>query len=171
MTARLLALFFALCFASAAEAQVVWSIPGSACVPDEATTRFDRHNVGNALVQHAAGNVDLIILTCPIAKFATTAGCWNLRLRYQDSSETSPTAFVRARIYKMAFQSVTPIPLAAAATSNSSAVTTPNTVGSSFETTFDFLENVYWVRVELERTTTNQTVIFHAVRLDQVACS
>ena len=60
MIARLLAVLFALCFAGAAEADVVWMTTGSSCVPDETTTKFDRHKVGNASVQHAAGNVDLI---------------------------------------------------------------------------------------------------------------
>ena len=69
MLARLLALLFALCFAGAAEAAVAWSTPGSGCVPDESVTASNRHAVGNAAVQHAAGNVDLIVLTCPIYPF------------------------------------------------------------------------------------------------------
>ena len=63
MIARLLALLFALCLTSAAEAQIIWSTTGSGCVPDEATAKFERYKVGNASVQHATGNVDLIVLT------------------------------------------------------------------------------------------------------------
>jgi hypothetical protein len=173
MTARLLALFFALCFASAAEAQVVWSIPGSACVPDEATTRFDRHNVGNALVQHAAGNVDLIVLTCPIFRFTPPGGSpgWILRLTYQDSTGTITSAFVRARLFRMQLETATPA-VRGTATSNSSPVMALNSVDSSvFADAFDFNTYVYWVRVELQRGATNQTVILHSVDLRAVFVS
>jgi len=55
MIARLLAVFFALCLASAAEAQTFWSTRGSGCVPDEAAIKFDRHRVDNLSVQHTTG--------------------------------------------------------------------------------------------------------------------
>ena len=70
MIARPLALLFAPCFTGAAEAPS--SIHGSGCVPEHATTRFNRHNVGNASVQHAPDNIDLIVMTCPIAPLTPT---------------------------------------------------------------------------------------------------
>ena len=167
MTARLLALLFALCLTSAAEAQIIWSMPGSACVPDEATTRFNRHNVGNASVQHAAGNVDLVVLTCPIPRFDSGAPDWGLALIYQDSTGTAVAAFVRARLYRMAIGTATP-QLLATASSNSSSTTTLNDVDTIFSHTFNFATHTYWVRVDLERALTNQTVIFHSVALGKV---
>jgi hypothetical protein len=168
MTARLLALFFVLCFTGAAEAQIIWSTPGSACVPDEATTRFDRHNVGNALVQHAAGNVDLIVLTCPVPRFdAGSATDWGLGLIYQDSTGTGVSAFVLARLYRMQIGAASP-QLLATASSNSSPAPTLNDVDTIFSHTFNFATHTYWVRVELQRATTNQTVIFHSVALGEV---
>src|SRR5262249_47972244 len=35
----------------------------------------------------------------------------------------------------------------------------------TFDTEFDFTQNMYWVRVILERTATSQTVIFHSLTL------
>jgi hypothetical protein len=171
MTARVIALLFALCVASAAEAQVVWSAPGSGCVPSDATTKFDRSKDGIASVQHAAGKVDMIVLTCPIPRHNSGSMDWTLQLTYQDSTGTGAAAFVRARLYQMGLQSATPAPLAIV-NSNASAMTTLNTVTSPiFPHSFNFETNVYWVRVELERATTSQIVIFHSAALTGVTVS
>jgi hypothetical protein len=171
MIARRLALLFALSFTSAAEAQVVWSTPGSGCVPSDATTKFDRSRDGTASVQHAAGNVDLIVLTCPIPRHNSGSMDWTLQLTYQDSTGTGTAAFVRARFYRMALAGATPVPLATVI-SNASAITTLNTVTSPiFSHTFNFETNVYWVRVELDRAATGQIVIFHSAALTGLTVS
>jgi hypothetical protein len=172
MTARLLALFFVLCFTGAAEAQTIWSIPGSACVPDEATTRFDRHNVGNALVRHAAGDVGLIVLICPVFRFSPGFLTeWFLRLTYQDSTGAGTSAFVQARLFRMTLETATPGVLATANSNSLSDPTVSTVTSPNFVHTFDFDANVYWVRVELDRATTSQTVIFHSVALTAVTLS
>ena len=166
MIARLLALLILACLATSAEAQVFWSVPASRCVPDEATIKFDRHSVGNASVQHAAGNVDLIVLVCPITSFSTAATQWAFGFTYCDSTGTNTQASIRARLFRMALGSANP-KLLAQANSNSSAETGLSTVESpAFTHTFDFEANMYWVIVELDRATTNQTVILHSIRLD-----
>jgi hypothetical protein len=168
MIVRVLALLCAVCLASGAQAEVAWSIPGSGCVPTDVTTKFDRNKDGNASVQHAPNNVDLIILTCPIPRFTSGTTNWSLRLTYRDSTGTRPAvAFVRARLYRMPFGSATPGTPLATANSNSSSITTLNTVDSAlFPQTFDFDTYIYWVRVDLNRAATNQTVIFHSVWLE-----
>jgi len=172
MTTRLLGFLFALCFTSHAEAQTPWSITGSGCVPDETTIKFERHKVGLVSVQHAAGNVDPIALTCPIARFDSGGTHGAIELIYQDSTGNGPAkAFVRARLYQMALGSATPS-LLATASSNSSPVTTLNILTSPlFPNTFDFDQYVYWVRVEMDRSSTGQTVIFHSVALLDVTIS
>ncbi len=169
MTARLLALLFALCFTSAAEAQLFWSSPGSACAPDDAAIRFDRYRVGNnASVQHVPGNVDRIVLTCPIQPFLTMQPAWVLQLTYEDSTGANTAALVRARLFQMGIGAAKPVAVATAS-SNSSAVTTFNTVTSTtFTNEFDFDANLYWVQVELDRSTTDQTVIFYYATLNAV---
>lgn len=167
MIARLLALLFALCLTSAAEAQIIWSTTGSGCVPDDATAKFERYKAGNASVQHATGNVDLIVLTCPIPRFDKVSVHWGLLLTYQDSTGTAAPAFVRARLYRLPIGTATPI-LVNTVSSNSSPATALNNVDTLFPYTFNFGTNIYWVRVELERALTNQTVIFHSVALGAV---
>ena len=60
--------------------------------------------------------------------------------------------------------------LLATVSSNSSPITSNNQLGSGpFGHTFDFDGGyAYWVRVELERATTNQTVIFYSIALEEV---
>jgi hypothetical protein len=167
MIARLLAVFFALCLTGTAQAQ--WGAVGTACVPDPATIKFDRMRITNGAVQHAAGNVDLIVLTCPVYPFEQGGTNWSLLLTYRDSTgNTAAQAFVRAQLYSMLF-SGTPgaaPTLLATVSSNSSPATGANSVFSApFSYTFTFTSNVYWVRVELERATTGQTVIFNSIAL------
>jgi hypothetical protein len=171
MSARLLAFLFALCLTSAAEAQVVWSSPGTGCVPNDATTKFDRSKDGIASVQHAAGALDLIALTCTVPPNNSGSPDWTLQLTYQDSTGAASTAFVRARLYRMSLGGATPVVLATA-NSNASAVTTLHTVTSPiFTHNFDFGANTYWVRVEMDRASTNQTVVFHSAALIGVTVS
>jgi hypothetical protein len=171
MTARLLVLLFALCITGAAEAQVVWSSPGTGCVPSDATTKFDRSKDGTASVQHAAGALDPIVLTCAVLPFVPNSTDWTLQLTYQDSTGAGSTAFVRARLFQMGLQSATPVPLATAI-SNASTATTLHTVNSAvFPHSFDFNANTYWIRVEMDRAATNQTVVFHSAALIGVAIS
>jgi hypothetical protein len=165
MAARLLVLLFVLCVSSAAEAQVVWSSPGTGCVPSDATTKFDRSKDGIASVQHAAGALDLIALTCTVLPFAPGSTDWTLQLTYQDSTGAASTAFVRARLYRMPLAGATPV-LLATANSNASTATTLHTVSSAvFPYSFDFDTNTYWVRVDMDRAATNQTVVFHSAAL------
>jgi hypothetical protein len=168
MTTRLLALVLALCFSSAAEAQNFWSIPGSGCVPDEAAIKFNRHKVDNLSVQHAAGNVEPIVLICPVLPFSTTEPAWVLQLYYQDSTGAGTAARVRAQLFQNQIGTGKP-QVVATVSSNSSAVTTFNNINSaSFPHTFEFDVNLYWVRVELIRSTADQTVIFYYAILTAV---
>jgi hypothetical protein len=167
MIIRLFALLAALCFADTAQAvSISWSIPGSGCVPSDATTKFNRHLVVNGTVQHAAGNVGLIELTCPITTFTTDTTTWNLFLGYRDSTGSGASAFVRARLYAMPIAGGPPV-LLTTANSNSSASTAAGYLASPvFAHTFNFSSNSYWVRVELGRAATNQTVIFRSLLLE-----
>ena len=166
MILRLLTLSLAFCFAGAAEAAIAWSAPGSSCVPAHTTTKFDRHRTGIASVRHAGRNVDPIFLVCEIFGLRIGATTWNLRLVYTDSTGTDTTAIVRARLFTMAPDNPTPV-LLAQASSNSSASTEANTVGSrEFTHMFNFQTNIYWVRVALDRSSSTENVTFHAVFLE-----
>jgi hypothetical protein len=162
---RLVVVIAALCLAEAAQAQVVWSTPASGCVPDEDTTRQTRHRFDNASVRHANNNVDLIVLTCPIPRFSSMVTIWNHIMEYQDSTGQGTSAFVRTRLFRLPFNSTTPI-LMATANSNELNATGFNFMASNeFTHPFDFDLATYWIRVDMDRSSTSETVILYSVRL------
>lgn len=168
MMLRIISVLFAVGLTGAAEAQVaVWSTAASACVPSEVTTKLNRHKLGVASVQHVASNVDQIVLTCPsMAEFSTT-GLDSLRLRitYLDSTGPSVSAFVRARLFGMVMDTNDPV-LLAVVNSNTSSMTTLNSLDSGLIThNFNFTQNTYWVRLDMDRSSTSETVILHSVFL------
>lgn len=166
MFIRVSALIAAMCFASAAQAQNMWSTPASACTPDATTIKFDRHAVSFASVQHAPGNVDPIILHCPIPRFSTTTTAWKLKLTYRDSTGTDSAAFVRAQLLGNAIGTAGSFNIAVV-NSNSSANTAVTSVSSTtFNRTFNFETHVFFIRLDLDRTLDTQTVTAYSVVLD-----
>lgn len=147
-----------------AGAEIAFNTPGSGCVPDHATIQENRALVGNANVRHAGANLQPIVLTCPIAPFASGTGDWILRMTYLDSTGMGAGAFVRARLYRMAIGGSVPV-LLETANSNSSGLTGLTTLNSGFSHTFDFLANTYWVRVDLDRSTAAQDVILYSIMI------
>jgi hypothetical protein len=163
---RSLALLAAMCFAGAAQAQNMWSMPAGGCTPDSATILANRHSVSFASVKHATGNVDSIVLLCPISRFVSSTTSWKLKLTYRDTTGTDPGAFVRAQIMGNAIGTPGSFNLAVV-NSNSSASTAVSTVSSAaFTHTFNFETNVYFVRLDLDRSLDPQNVIAYSVVLD-----
>lgn len=171
MLIRLFALAAALCWGSLAQAQILVHTPASGCTPDADTTKFNRQVTANGLVRHAATNVDRITLICPVTPADTGGNSdWTLLLNYRDSTGTDPSAFVRAQLFEMS-RSTGVASAVTSVTSNSSTETTLNTVSRDFTHSFDFFDNAYWVRIELDRAATNQVVIAYSVALGFFAVS
>jgi len=167
MIARLLSsLLFTICLAGGAQAQSFWGTTANSCVPDDDTIKDERHKVNLASVQHAPDNLGAITLNCPVTRFAPTLTTgWRLQLTYRDSTGTGEGAFVRWRLYRMQTGTFAPA-LIVEANSNTFATTGNNFVATpAFTHSFDFISFNYWLRVDLDRSTTNQTVIFHSVAL------
>jgi len=167
----LITLLAALLVANKAEAAgQYWSTPAAGCVPDSTSITNQRY-VSNAVgaVLHRPGNLDLITLNCPITGFHGSGdGPNRMTMTYRDSTSTLDTAaFVRAtltRTPKATGASPTPI-----ATLSSETPPAPQTITTAstpvFTHTFDFENNFYFVRVELDRRTTSQIVIVFGVYL------
>jgi len=175
-TARIPTLLFALCLATTAKAvvpvpQTVWSAPGSVCVPADATIKFNRDKVGLVAVQHSPDNVDLVTLNCPIAGFSQGGiGDWHLGLTYRDSTGTAPSAFIRARLYRLPAGDVIPV-LMAEVNSNDVAVSTVTTQQSGmFTHTFNLAANSYWIHVDLDRSLLTDVVVLYKVSLIGDSC-
>ena len=163
---RLVSFLAALCFAQVAQAEFGLNSPASGCVPDHATVRNDRAQVSNASVRHTAGNIDPIVLTCPIIPFNSAATSWALRMTYQDSTGAGAGAIVRARLFRMPQGGAAPV-LLATVHSNMAADTGLNFLESPiFTHTFNFNNNTYWVHIDLDRAAASQSVILHSIVLD-----
>ena len=143
--------------------------PANACTPSDTTIRFDRHLLGAASVQHATNNVNAITLLCPMSRFNSGTTTWNLKMTYVDSTGKASSAYARAYVYRMAIGSAAPVILGMA-NSDASALTGLNTISSApIAHTFDFEKYIYWVRVDLVRALTSQTVIVYSIFLDGTA--
>jgi hypothetical protein len=164
---RSLSFLAALCLVQAAQAQpaVQFSSAASACVPDHATIRDDRAQIGNPSVRHAAGIVDPVVLTCAIPPFTSAETEWGLGITYLDSTGAGTSANVRARLYRMQLDGAAP-DLLITANSNASASTMLHTLEAHFTHTFNFDTHLYWVRLELDRSAASQNVILYSVFLE-----
>jgi hypothetical protein len=169
---RSMSLLAALCFVQAAQAQpaVRFSSAANACVPDDATIRDNRAQIANPSVRHAAGNVDPVVLTCAIPPFTSPETSWALRITYLDSTGAAMGANVRASLYRMQHDRANPVQIVTA-NSNSDVPTTLNTLFAPFDHMFNFDTNLYWIRLELDRSTASQNVILYSVAIEFFAPS
>ena len=169
MNIRILAVAAAMCFTSAAHAQVIllWSSPGTACVPDDQTVKYSRYKGDLAFVQHADKITDPIVLNCPIAPFSSEAGSLNLGMTSRDSTGKNTQTVVRARLYSMP-RTAAATEVVAVVTSDTSATTTNNSLETAFTNTLDFDNFIYWVRVDIQRKSNSDTAIFHSAYINQV---
>jgi hypothetical protein len=167
MIIRTLVLLAALCISGIAHAaETAWSAVGNNCVSiDLIGNSFNLPNATRSSIKHATDNVDPIHLSCAVPRFSISGNVWNLALTYQSVAGHSTATFVQTDLYRMRLGGATP-ELLATARSNTSAITTLNTVQSpTFNHTFDFDGYTYWVLVVLDRVRPDQTVIFHSVYL------
>lgn len=166
MIIRSLVFAVAVCFAGAAQAQTPWSSPAAACVPSDITTKFNRHKINNASVEHATGNIDPITFTCQIPRFENANTGWTLVMTYRDSTgNLGGGVFVKARLFRMPIRSAKPRHLATVSSNDFPDTVLATKASGGFTHDFDFNVNTYWVRIDMDRSTANQTVILHTVLL------
>jgi hypothetical protein len=163
---RALTFILALTAPAAVQAQDNWSSQGNGCVPSNGTIKSNLHATTASSVKFASGKTGTITLFCTMARFNSGTVNYTADLTYQDSTGTGTGAYVRAEIYKMPQGSATS-QLLGTVNSNTSSDTGLNNLSSpQFAESFDFEANVYWAKIVLKRTNTNQNVIFHALVLN-----
>lgn len=150
----------------AAQAATFWSVPASACVPVVDRGNIPIHKANAASVQFSGANIGTIVLNCPIQPYDGSGYNPRLRLTYQDSTGTNAGAAITVQIRKMTIGTVDPAVLFSAS-SDSVAITGPNSLTTDFlGAPLDFETNTYWARVVLTRTSSTQTVVFHALTIE-----
>jgi hypothetical protein len=151
-------------FATAAQAQVGWSSAGTGFVPTGATLgKYE--SVNAAGIRFTGNEVGNLVFTCSMDRFNSGTTNWMVRISYRDSTGSTTTAAVVARVYRIPISDYAPVSLKTV-TSNSSATTTKNTIDSStFTHMFDFDVNVYFVQVTLSRAASSQIIELYSVVL------
>lgn len=164
----LLALCSSLAFSGQAHARFdYWSSIGAGCVSTDATIQGDRYLTVAGGVKPAPNATDLITLFCPVAPNEGAYEPNALYLTYRDSTGFGDSAYVQAQLWKMDRQSsaITPI-----ATVRSDSYGDTGTVQHHdfFYHAFDFGRNHYFVRVDLDRSSAAEDIIFSGVALGNV---
>ena len=151
--------------ATAAHAAVGWSSAGTACAPTcDTVGKYASQNASG--VKFAGTQVGDLVFTCSMDRFNSGTTSWVIKLTYRDTTGAGTTASVTARIYRVPIGTSTPNSLRSV-TSNSSAVTTVNTITSTpFTEMFDFDSFVYFAQVIMTRAASSETVHFYTVVLD-----
>ena len=84
-------------------------------------------------------------------------------MTYRDSTGTATTAHVRARLYRMPVGKTNTNVLAELDSDGFGDTGTVLHQTAAFSHSFDFGGNSYWVRLELDCSSTSQVVIIHSV--------
>jgi len=87
-------------------------------------------------------------------------------MTYRDSTGTGTSARVRARLFRMAVGKTNTNVLAEVDSDGFGDTGTVLHFSAQFSHSFDFGGGVYWVRVELDRSSTSEVAIIHSVALN-----
>ena len=147
---------------SQADATVYFDSVGASCVPGDPAVTGDLYNISAGAVTHHSTATSLVSLYCPIPSNITAPS--NVELLFS-STENNVDTYVTASYIKMHKTSggITTI-----ATARSQDATNNGTVQlrtQSFTDTYDASNYTYYVRVDLKRRNTSQSVAFYKVTL------
>jgi hypothetical protein len=145
-----------------------WATAGAACVPVGQTS--SAHLVFNSAgdAGFAAGTVGEIILTCPVVPTIDSAAALTITYRDTDGAGTGATIIAALRRKSLATGSV--VTLGSINTNTGPVVTGYGTLGTVLNSCralpFDFTNYVYYVQINLRRTSTVQQPLFGAASLN-----
>lgn len=153
-----------------------WTHTASSCAVDESALNKYQFSLADFSFKGTETSDVLYWIGAPIAQ-PIVARCnvvnpldsgdpdWNaLIVGYQDPDGTSTAHSVRARLYRVSRPTGT-VSQVAAFDSNSSSTTTRTEKQVIFSHSFDFLNNEYFVQMELIRQNTNQNPVIYSARL------
>lgn len=142
-----------------AKAEVYWSSPAIACVPDAGTLRSARYATPYSMaVELAQGKVDPVILNCAVTPNHAAQLPDRMSLTYRDATGTSAAAFVKAFFVKINRTTGAATTISSVSSNASSSTSVKFWQSSQFAQALDFNTNYYFVRLLLDRSATSQTV-------------
>lgn len=145
-----------------------WAIAGAGCNPVGQTS--SAHLVFNSAgdVGFAAGTVGEIILTCPVVP--TIDSAYTLTITYRDTDGAGTDAGITAALRRKSVTTGSVITLGSINTNSGPIVTNYGTMGTFLNSCnplpFDFTNYVYYVRINMRRTSTGQQPLFGAASLN-----
>jgi hypothetical protein len=149
--------------------QNLWSTAGAGCVPVGQTS--SAHLVFNSAgdAGFVAGTVGEIILTCPVVPTVDSANALGITYRDTDGNGTGATIIAALRRKSIATASV--MTLASINTDSQSVVTGYARLGTLLGSgctpiTFDFKNYVYYVQINIRRSSTVQQPLFASAILE-----
>ena len=151
----------------------IWNINGASCTPGDPAIQNNRYFITAGSVNYPSTATGLVTLYCPIQPQFLLAACFSgnvplnnlLYLTYTDADGTGTDTSVTAQVIRLSVANGGLSTVTSALSSNSSSVTTPNKVTLSFAGTFDPTNFYYYVRVDLNRSTTSHIATFYGVGL------
>jgi hypothetical protein len=170
-SALALTLILATSSTALADDNYLWGAAAATCTPGISAIETGRYQVVAGSVKHADGETGQITLYCPIH-----APMWvpfvflgpidrtfiprspnTLRLTYRDPDGTGSSQNVEAQVIRMAKSDGLIAPVAGAAVNSSSFGGTGSQTrrSTTFSHAFDFAENYYYVRIDLNRASAN----------------
>lgn len=145
-----------------------WAAAGASCVPVGQTS--SAHLVFNSAgdAGFAAGTVGEVILTCPVVPTIDSASTLTITYRDTDGNGTGATIIAALRRKSVATGSV--VTIGTVNTNAGPVVTGYGTMGTFLNScsplTFDFTNYVYYVQINIRRTSTVQQPLFGAASLN-----
>jgi hypothetical protein len=145
-----------------------WSMNGASCTPGDPAIEARRYTITGGSLTHQVNATGLITLYCPIA------GTWGsnaptvIWMTYMDSDPT--IASITAQVIRLAASGGSLNMISPVLTNRN----TPNKdgikIGLNFNHTFDFKNSYYYVRVDLNRSSTGGYSKLFGVGLDCPTC-
>jgi hypothetical protein len=169
-----------------AEHNSLWGAAAATCTPGDPAIQGDRYSVVAGSVKHAAGRSGPITLYCPLhapmrsLQNVALAGGFDfaaaplspnvLRLTYRDPDGTSTASNVEAQVIGMSKNDGTIFTVPGATLNSNSFSSTGSGSRSTnkFTHTFDFSNNYYYVRVDVNRGAgVTAEAVFYGVALQR----
>ena len=166
-----------------ADSNYLWGAAAATCTPGNSAIETSRYQVVAGSVKHGDGETGLVTLYCPIS-----AIMWvhiniginpidrtvflkspnTLRLTYRDQDGSASSQNVEAQVIRMAKSDGLIFPVAGAAVNSSSfgGTGSQNRRSAKFSHDFDFSENYYYVRIDLNRASASGEAIAYGVALE-----
>ena len=143
-----------------------YTINGASCVPGDPAIQNNRYLVTGGSVKHQSTATGLITLYCPIPypDLLQNSSRISLVVTYADSDGTGTVANITAQLVKLSTSTGSLMNVGSALDSNSFGPTAGTTMSTSISHTvsgFDY----YYVRIDINRSTTAQSATLFGVRV------